>query len=75
MDIKKLTIAPIVRGARSIIINEPSPQRAAMLIKESFESSRTAFGVKSMPVKKLPKALKGLVNPKTWVGSSLNTKV
>lgn len=62
MDIKRLTITPIIRGTKGFVINNPTPERAQKLIIERLSSNYEY----TKPVKiRLPKFLRGFVNPKT----------
>lgn len=70
MDIKRLTITPVIRGARKIVIDNPSQERAQRLMTERLCSNYE----NEKPVRlKLPKFLRGLVNPKTRVIESLKS--
>ena len=53
MNIKKLTIAPVIRGARRIVIDSPTPERAQLLITEKLSTNYE--NSKPMKSKKLPK--------------------
>lgn len=70
MDIRKLTITPIISSRKDIIINKPTAERAGMLIKERLSTGTYMPGDKMplpRPLRKLPEALKGFVNPNTRV--------
>ena len=71
MNISKLTITPIMSEASSIVIKNPTSERAAFLMKErlvsgSYESQLLAQR-QELKHKKLPTWLKNFVNPETWV--------
>lgn len=72
MDIKKLTITPVIRGARKITINNPTQERAHRLMTERLCSNYE----NEKPVRlKLPKILRGFVNPKTRVIENLRNNI
>lgn len=72
MDIKRLTISPIIRGTRGFAVENPTPERARQLITERLSSNYE----NTKPVKlKLPKFLRGFVNPKTRVIETLKRLV
>ena len=72
MDIKKLTITPVIRGAQKITIESPSLERAQRLITERLCSNYE----NEKPLKtKLPKFLRGFVNPKTRVIEKLKSYI
>lgn len=69
MDIKKLTITPIISGTKGFTLKEPSAERAQLLIKEKL-SSRAYFNIGQTSKRsksKLPAFLKGFINLKTRV--------
>lgn len=70
MNISKLILTPLVSKTTSIVIKKPSPETAAMLINEKL-TSRYGFQKPIRP--KMPKFLKGFVNPKTYVGRKIDT--
>ncbi|MBQ8668588.1 hypothetical protein IJ472_02325 [bacterium] len=70
MNIKKLTITPIIRGAKGITIDAPSTERAQKLITERLT---TCYENEKPARLKLPKFLKGFVNPKTRVIGKLRS--
>lgn len=70
MNISKLTITPLVSKAESIVIKKPNSETAAMLIKEKLTSQ---YGFQKPIRPKMPKFLKGFVNPKTYVGYKIDT--
>lgn len=69
MEISKLTIRPIIRGAQKIDINNPSSERAKRLIIDKLSLD---YETVKLPKSKLPKALRGFVNPETRVVKYLN---
>lgn len=72
MDIKKLTITPVIRGARKFTIDNPTQERAQRLITERLCSNYE----NEKPVRlKLPKFLRGFVNPKTRVIEKLKSYI
>ncbi len=67
MQIKRLTLTPLSKGWPDAVIDSPSAERAGRLIKERLSSG---FSDPYTPVnvpKKIPKFLKGFVNPKSMV--------
>lgn len=72
MDIKKLTITPVIRGARKFTINNPSKERAQRLITERLCSN---YENEKQVKLKLPKFLRGFVNPNTRVIESLKSYI
>lgn len=73
MNIKKLTIAPVIRGARRIVIDSPTPERAQLLITEKLSTNYE--NSKPMKSKKLPKILHGFVNPETRVSQIIRNLI
>ena len=72
MDIKRLTITPVIRGARKIVIDNPSQERAQRFMTERLCSNYE----NEKPVRlKLPKFLRGFVNPKTRVIENLRNNI
>ncbi|MBQ8459236.1 hypothetical protein IJ541_03935 [bacterium] len=72
MHINKLILTPIISGFRPIVINNPTPQRASLLITQRLQVvSKVEQDLASQKVlrAKLPKFLKKFVNIKTYVGS------
>lgn len=69
MNITKLTLTPIVSQAKKVVIKTPDSQTAGLLINERLA---IPAGIYETPnnIKKIPSFLKGLVNPKTYVGSA-----
>jgi ribosomal protein S18 len=64
MNITKLTITPVIKGAHRIVIENPTTERAQRLVLERLSSNYEQI----KPAKfKLPKFLKGFVNPRTRV--------
>lgn len=70
MNISKLTINPVIKGAPKITIINPEQQRAEMLIIEKLNTNHCK--PEKMKLKKLPRMLLGFVNPETRVGRLLN---
>ena len=69
MNISKLTIAPVIKGAKGFVIENPTTERAHRLIAEKLSTNYE----NPKPVKfKLPKCLRGFVNPKTRVAQYSN---
>lgn len=73
MNISKLTLTPIVSHARKVVIKNPTPQTANLLITERLSSSVGIYE-KHNHAGKMPSFLKGLVNPNTYVGSAKKLK-
>lgn len=63
MQIKKLTITPLSKGWASTVMEKPSAENVGRFIKERL-SLGSYYDNKSAKVfRKIPKFLKGLVNP------------
>ncbi len=75
MKITKLRITSLSTGCADIIINSPSAQTAARLIKERLSSDYAASYNSTRIPRKIPKFLKGFVNPeyKTTMNNKFNT--
>ena len=71
MNISKLTITPVIKGASKVVISEPNEQRAGMLIMEKLRTNHDK--PEKIKLKKLPKFLLGFINPETRVRQLLNT--
>lgn len=69
MQVKKLIITPIVKGGRSVVSNQPSESVASMLIKDRMLLGNHTEEANKIPkaLKKIPKNLKGFVNPECKV--------
>ncbi|MBE7702423.1 MAG: hypothetical protein E7Z89_00070 [Cyanobacteria bacterium SIG28] len=70
MNVDKLIITPIVPKASKVVINDLTASRASDLIKDKLEISRPRIGdtnKKALKHFKLPKFLRGFVNPETRV--------
>lgn len=63
MQIKKLTITPLSKGWASTVMEKPSAENAGRLIKERLNSGYAGDSGTAKVFKKIPKFLKGLVNP------------
>lgn len=72
MDIIKLTITPVIRGAQKFTVNNPTTERAQRLITERL---CTNYENKKLAKLKLPKFLKGFVNPQTRVFEKLKSYI
>ena len=70
MYISKLTLTPIISKASSVVIDKPSTETASMLIKERLASR---YGLQKPVKPKMPKFLRGFVNPQTYVGKAVDT--
>lgn len=68
MNIAKLTITPWIAGGSVQKIERPSSQRAATLVKERL-SVYDPSGKTARVFRKIPKELKGFVNPKSKVST------
>ncbi len=69
MNINKLTITPLSKGWPQVIIDRPSIDSAGRLIKEKLSSSIAKNNQTSRVFRKIPKQLKGLVNPQCKVST------
>jgi len=67
MNVSKLVITPVCASAKKLTFKSPTVERAHTLITERLNSS-TSFYNNNVPPK-CPKWLKGLVNPKAYVGN------
>ena len=67
MHIAKLKITPLSKNLQNTIILNPQTEMAGQLIKERMELRNGFFEKTPKPPIKLPKWLKGLVNPETLV--------
>ncbi len=70
MNISKLTLTPLVSKAANIVIEKPATEIAAVLIKEKLTSK---YGFQKPARPRMPKFLKGFVNPNTYVGRAIDT--
>lgn len=70
MNISKLTITPIMSKTSSIVIKNPSSEIAEIFIKEKLTSN---YGFQKPKRPKMPKFLKGFMNPKTYIGKYVDT--
>ncbi len=69
MKIAKLTITPLSKGWPGTVIESPSAERAGMLIKDKLNSGYNDTTQKlPRACRKIPKFLKGFVNPATKTG-------
>ena len=73
MNISKLTLTPITSQGSKLIIKNPTQQTAITLINDRLASSCEIFE-KRKPIYKMPKFLKGLANPATYVGPANKLK-
>lgn len=67
MQINKLTITPILRGYRGFTTQNPKSEVARTLIIERLATQGYTGTKIPNSVKKLPKALRSWINPKTHV--------
>ncbi len=70
MNITKLTITPITTDCKGFQIIHPDIKTATTMITERLSSNHSAFGESKLParaLRKIPKVLKGFVNPKSKV--------
>jgi len=65
MEISKLTITPIIPGTKGFTTKNPSAQTAQTMITERMLHWQEADSVKEF--KKLPKWIKSLVNPDSYI--------
>lgn len=66
MNITKLTINPIFAQGKKVIITNPTPTEAKNLLSQKL-SMNYKDGKVAKVFRKIPKNLKGLVNPQTKV--------
>lgn len=66
MNISKLTITPIYKNGKSVVINNPTTTSATTLLSQKLEINYSDGKVAKV-FRKIPKNLKGLVNPQTKV--------
>lgn len=73
MNITKLTITPIYKPAKNLVIKNPEPERAKRLILEQLSSThnnnKITETVLKLQFRKLPAYIKSMVNPKSYRGS------
>ncbi len=69
MEIKKLTISPLISGFQNYVYSRPSNESAGVLIKERLVSGESFYNSDrpARALRKIPKWLKGFVNPKALV--------
>ncbi len=70
MKISKLTITPLSKGWAQTVIENPSTERAQNLIKDRLNSGFPDYNRKPRVYRRIPKFLKGFVNPATKIGES-----
>ena len=66
MYVQKLTLTPAYKGFHRIIRYCPSPESASTLIKDRISMFRQD-GKIPRAMRRLPKRLRGWVNPDCWV--------
>lgn len=69
MQITKLTITPLAKGWPGAVIENPSASRAGILIKERLVLGYQDDFRQPRVFRKIPKILKGFVNPATKMSS------
>ncbi len=69
MQINKLTITPLTSGCYTSIIEKPSPEVAGRFIKERLSTGSYYDNKTAKIFRKIPKFLKGLVNPQSKVSN------
>lgn len=67
MNITKLTLTPIVSQAPKVVIKNPEPKTAELLINERLDSAKFHSRKEKIRVK-MPKFLKNFFNPETYTG-------
>lgn len=75
MEVAKLTLSPIIKNGKNIVIQNPSNERATRLLKESLEIYTGKQTKPKFPRKKLPEWIRDFINPKSWVGSVNSEKL
>ena len=68
MKIAKLAITPILKGLPSVVIDSPDAERAGRLINDRLNSGFKDYNRLPRAYRKIPKFLKGFVNPATKTG-------
>lgn len=68
MKIAKLTITPLSKGWPETVIKNPTSERAARLINDRLNSGFPDHSRPPKALRKIPKFLKGFVNPATKTG-------
>lgn len=73
MNITKLTITPIYKPAKNLVIKNLEPERAKRLILEQLSSNHNNNKINEtvlkLQFKKLPTYIKRMVNPECYKGS------
>lgn len=69
MQITKLTLTPLAKGWPGAVIETPSASRAGRLIKERLSSGYQDNSRQPRVFRRIPKFLKGIVNPATKISS------
>ncbi len=67
MQITKLTLTPLAKGWPQAVIDYPSTSSARQLIKERLVSGYSDNFSKPRVFRRIPKFLKGFVNPSTKI--------
>ena len=70
MNVDKLVLTPLTPKSTKVVITELTASRASDLIKDKLEISRPTIGESNKKILKhfkLPKFLRGFVNPETRV--------
>ena len=75
MQIKKLTLTPLAKGYNATVIEKPSTQRAGILIKEKLCAKSLDYQKPAKIFRRIPKALKGIINPETKVPNEQNFSI
>lgn len=70
MQISKLTITQLSKGWASTIVDNPTTERAKILINDRLNSGFADYDRKARIYRRIPKFLKGFVNPATKVGET-----
>lgn len=70
MKISKLTITPLSKGWAQTIIEHPTTERAKILINDRLNSGFPDYNRKHRVYRRIPKFLKGFVNPAAKTGES-----
>lgn len=63
MQIKKITITPLSKGLTSTVMEKPSAENAGRFIKERLSIGSYYDNKPAKIFRKIPKFLKGFVNP------------
>lgn len=77
MNIQKLTITPLEKGVSAYITQNPTTESAGRLISERLLSSSGYYNTEkpARALRKIPKWMKGFVNPEALVVKDRKFKI